>query len=256
PRYRILAKLGHSSFSTVWLARDLDHRILTPSSRNVALKIIEAKQTSKSTELAILQRLSAEDEQHRVIQMLDVFEQISPNGVHQVLVMELVHPLDLKRYSIFRPRITRMVVRQLVEGLASIHSLGIAHGDLHPGNLGIAAPEANDLSELQIWEGSGRPYTRPLVHSSMDQDPASFPPYLCDKIDLGGLLLGCAPEFARRSLSIRILDMGNAYFIGESSAPRCHAPLPYAPPEVVFPRIAFNDLDAPWDQHSDIWSLA
>ncbi|KAF8136804.1 kinase-like domain-containing protein, partial [Mycena galopus ATCC 62051] len=123
PRYRILAKLGYGAFSTVWLARD---RV---SNRNVALKIIEAEQTPKNTELAILQRLrTADTDQPRIIQLLDVFEQTSPNGVHQVLVMEPVHPLDFERYTTFRPRITREVVRQLVEGLASIHSLGIAHG--------------------------------------------------------------------------------------------------------------------------------
>ncbi|KAF8136805.1 kinase-like domain-containing protein [Mycena galopus ATCC 62051] len=251
PHYRILAKLGHGTFFTMWLARD---RV---ANRNVALKIVEAKRTTNNTEPIMLQRLiTADADRSCVNQVLDVFEQTSPNGVHEVLVMDPLYSLDLLRKPKFGLRITREVVRQLVESLASIHNLGIAHGDLHPDNFGMAVPEVNNLSELEIWEEIGRPYTRALVHSSMDQDPASFPPYLSANMDLGRLPFRYRSVFARRPLSICLLDVGNAYFVNESSAPRCSAPLAYAPPEVVFPRIASNDLDAPWDQRSDIWSLA
>ncbi|KAJ7827892.1 hypothetical protein B0H14DRAFT_3649425 [Mycena olivaceomarginata] len=57
PRYRILDKLGHGAFSTVWLALDHVAKI------NVALKIVAAEKTSDSRELSILrvQRLKATD---------------------------------------------------------------------------------------------------------------------------------------------------------------------------------------------------
>jgi hypothetical protein len=47
-----------------------------------------------------------------------------PNGVHQVLVTELVHSLDFARYSDFRPTITLPVVHQVIKGLALIHRPG------------------------------------------------------------------------------------------------------------------------------------
>ncbi|KAJ7352216.1 kinase-like domain-containing protein [Mycena albidolilacea] len=236
PRYRIINKLGRGAFSTVWLARDLIE------SRNVALKIIQADRTSDSKEPTILQRLKAPDaEDPRVIQLLDVFAHASPNGTHQVLVMEPVHPIDFMRYSAFRPIFTREVVYQTIQGLAFIHNRGIAHGDLHPGSLGIAAPEIYQFSDVDIWSLSNHPYTLAIVHSSVDQNPDSFPP---------------SPEFTQHPLSIRILDLGNTYIVGESSPPRCVMPITYAPPEVVFRQQALKDLHAPWDQSSDIWSLA
>lgn len=218
----------------------LSHEVLTGYSRNVALKIIQADRTSDSKELTILQCLKAPDaEEPRVIQLLDVFEHPSPNGTHQVLVMEPVHPIDFMRYSAFRPIFTREVVHQMIQGLAFIHNRGIAHGglllftplpsavgfilialaDLHPGNLGVAAPEIHQFSEVDIWSQSNRPYTLAIVHSSVDQNPDSFPPYLCGDMDLGKFLLERAPEFTQRPLSIRILDLGNGadYLLSPSS---------------------------------------
>src|ERR1700761_1494698 len=103
-------------------------RMLTISRRNVALKIVEAR-TSSSNELDNLQRLKAPDtEEPRVVQLLDAFEHTSPNGRHQVLVLELVYPIDLFWYQGFRPVITRDALRQTIASLAFIHSRGMAHG--------------------------------------------------------------------------------------------------------------------------------
>ncbi|KAJ7819345.1 hypothetical protein B0H14DRAFT_2280712, partial [Mycena olivaceomarginata] len=116
PRYRIVSKLGYRAFG--WLADDY----------MATLKIVEAKRTSDS-KVAILQRLRAPGAREpHVIQLLDVFEHSSRNGVHQALVMETVHPLDFLRCSTFQPRITRKVVWQMINGLAFIHSRGAAHG--------------------------------------------------------------------------------------------------------------------------------
>ncbi|KAJ7282508.1 kinase-like domain-containing protein [Mycena rebaudengoi] len=248
PRYRIIAKLGYGAYSTVWLAHD---RV---AKRNVALKIVEAR-TSSSNELNILQRLKTPDtEEPHVIQLLDAFEHISPNGRHQVVVMEPVHPFDLFRCQVFRPVITREALRQTIDALAFIHSHGIAHGVLHPGNFGFAVPEVERFSVVDIWNLTGRPEVLAVLHSSSD-NLESFPQYLCTKIDLGKLLLRGAPEFVQRPLSMRILDVGNAYIVGERP-PRANTPIIYAAPEVAFAQRALNDLDAPWDRRSDIWSLA
>ncbi|KAJ7276831.1 kinase-like domain-containing protein [Mycena rebaudengoi] len=256
PRYRIIAKLGYGAYSTVWLAHD---RV---TKRNVALKIVEAR-TSNSNELNLLQRLKAPDtEEPRVIQLLDAFEHTSPNGRHQVLVMEPVHPFDLLRCQALRPIMTREALRQTIAGLAFIHSHGIAHGalggsissDLHPGNFGCAVPEVDRFSVVDIWNLTGRPEVLAILHSSSD-NLESVPQHLCTKIDLGKLLLRGAPEFVHRPLSMRILDVGNAYIVGECP-PRAITPIIYAAPEVAFAQRALNDLDSPWDQRSDIWSLA
>ncbi|KAJ7223269.1 kinase-like domain-containing protein [Mycena pura] len=247
PRYRVIAKLGYGAYSTVWLAHDRVDK------RNVALKIVEAR-TSSSNELDNLQRLQAPDtEEPRVVQLLDAFEHTSPNGRHQVLVMEPVYPIDLFWFKDFRPVITRDALRQTIAALAFIRSRGMAHGDIHPGNFGMAVPEVERFSVVDIWNLTGRPKVQVILHTS--HSLGSFPPYLCSKMDLGAFLLSGAPEFMQRPLSMRILDLGNAYVVGECP-PRANTPIIYAAPEVAFACTALNDLDATWDQRSDIWSLA
>ncbi|KAJ7198320.1 kinase-like domain-containing protein [Mycena pura] len=250
PRYRVLAKLGHGSFSTVWMAHDRVRH------QNVALKIVEARRTSKSQEMEILQRLKAP--RANVVQLLDVFEHTSPNGIHQVLVMELLRPLHYTRWE-FRPIFVRTVLRQVIEGLEFIHSRGVAHGDLHPGNVGAAMPEIVPLSVKEVWNCAGRPLTQlAVIHPSGDLNMNSYPPYLCETIDMEAFILRqvAVTGVAQRPLSIRILDLGNAYILNESSSPKCITPMGYWSPEVAFAQIALGDENAPWDQRSDIWSLA
>lgn len=146
PQYRIIYKLGFGSFSTVWLAHDRverfgcliyrkDHLDLIGFSRNVALKIVQAKSTALSQELNVLERLRAFNstvgQELHVIQLLDSFKHTSANGIHQILVTEPVVPLLApysSSYAPFQPRVTKDVLRQTIEGLAYIHSHGIAHG--------------------------------------------------------------------------------------------------------------------------------
>ncbi|KAJ7213949.1 kinase-like domain-containing protein [Mycena pura] len=249
PRYRIIAKLGFGAYSTVWLAHDRVDK------RNVALKIVEAR-TSSSNELSMLQRLRAPDtEAPHVIQLLDAFEHTSPNGLHQVFVTEPVHPVDLFRCQAFRPVITREALRQTIAALAFIHSHGIAHGDVRPDNFGMAIHEIERLSVIKICGLTYTPTLMAILHSSSEYQQ-SFPPYLCSKIDLSRLLFSNARPFTQRPLSMRILDLGNAYIVGECPPPRVNTPITYASPEVAFAQKALNHLDAPWDCRSDIWSLA
>ncbi|KAJ7194660.1 kinase-like domain-containing protein, partial [Mycena pura] len=259
-RYRIVFKLGFGNYSTVWLARDC-----VLSNRIVALKVIEADQTrtGQRRELDILKRLAVPDsilsKEPRAIQLLDSFETTSANGVHQVLVTELVVPLyaqDRSELSPFRPRVTKDVLRQIVGALASIHSRGIAHGDLHPTNFGIAVPKRDGYSDIAIWEQTCAMKLHPLVPTSPDLDPNTFPPYLCCPMDMGLFLHSDSPKTPPPPLSVRILDFDSAYVVDGSHAPQCETLLFYAAPEVAFPRIALQKDDAPWDQRSDIWSLA
>ncbi|KAJ7194650.1 kinase-like domain-containing protein [Mycena pura] len=273
PRYRIISRLGVGSYSTVWLACD---RLM---SRTVALKVVEAKQTGQSKELDVLQRLTVPapvpSRTPRAIQLLDAFETTSANGIHQVFVTELVvRILDPWCISPFQPRVTKDVLRQTVEALAFIHSRGIAHGDLYPANFGLAVHGFDQLSNTAICEMMGAAEIFPLLpHSPDSVDPNSFPPYVCGAMDLGAFLLKRFPETVAPPLSVRILDFGSgalrfwqlfnqlslpfdtAYVVDGSPSPQYETPVHYFAPEVAFP-LAALEVDAPWDQRSDIWSLA
>ncbi|KAJ7888928.1 kinase-like domain-containing protein, partial [Mycena olivaceomarginata] len=143
-----------------------------------------------------------------------------------------------------------------IEGLAYIHSHGIAHGDLYPSNVGIAIPEFDQFEELAFWHQATHPLLRALIPISPDRDhPHSYPPYLCGNMDLGEFLGDFAPDVLQRPLPVRILDFGSAYIMDGSAPPPPHTPPCYAAPEITFPRVALNTNDPPWDQRSDIWSL-
>ncbi|KAJ7259885.1 kinase-like domain-containing protein [Mycena rebaudengoi] len=245
-RYRISAKLGHGSYSTVWLARDL------VAGRTVAVKIVRASESATSREAAILKRLRTTiSDPPAVIQLLDSFTLTSANGTHQALVTEPVILLEqLRNFPGLRIN-TRSLIRQALEGLVFIHERGIAHGG---DNIGVAVPDLDLFSENELWHMDGAPDTVPLVPSDPAHDPASFPPYLTQAMDLRRFLVSKVPGFAAREPRVRILDLG-CYFAEESQSPRCHTPLCYAAPEVAFPKLAHGNRDAPWDRRADIWAL-
>ncbi|KAF8542565.1 hypothetical protein BDD12DRAFT_678806, partial [Trichophaea hybrida] len=74
-----------------------------------------------------------------------------PNGEHKVDVMDLVGPStgEVMRCSELSPlpvEVGRQVVAQCAKGLAYLHSIGLVHGDLHPGNIAFALPNLDSLS--------------------------------------------------------------------------------------------------------------
>ncbi|KAJ7871800.1 kinase-like domain-containing protein [Mycena olivaceomarginata] len=251
PRYHIVAKIGRGSFSTVWLAHDYD------ASRNVALKILAAEALATSKEVEMLERLKASGgpEQH-VVELLDAFDHPSANGLHRVLVMEPVLKFDLRLSSDYSPMVGREAIRQMIAGVAFIHGRGVVHGDLHPANFGLAAPELNRFSDLDLWRRMMVPEAFPMVPTSRIWDSDAFPPYFCNCSDLGALLVRCVPEFVQRPLSVRVLDLGNAFLVDESLPPKASTPIPYAAPEIVFSWNVLDIKDVVSDQCSDIWSLA
>ncbi|KAJ6554517.1 kinase-like domain-containing protein [Mycena capillaripes] len=236
PRYRVAAKLGWGSYATVWLARDF------VGSKTVALKIVEGAESQESNEAAILGRLRAPPSvEPLVLQLLDAFTVTSPNSAHQVLVTEPVMLLQDYLCLPGRRMMTRVLVRQLVEGVAFMHARGIAHGGESPAS----------------WKQIGTPDVIPLLASDPARDPASFPPYICEALDLAKFVMKRVPGFATRGPPrARILDLGSAYAVDDSPSPPCKCPLLFRPPEVIFQQLLDRANSGPWDCRSDIWSLA
>ena len=131
-RYRIIHKLGFGSYSTVWLARDLQ------SNRYVALKIIVAEASETSSESRILHHLrNTYDLNFAGYSYLSVlwddFSIKGPNGQHQCLVSKPTRRsiACLKRVNknwLIPIEIARAIVAQAILGLQSIHRSGIIHG--------------------------------------------------------------------------------------------------------------------------------
>lgn len=136
-RYRVIHKLGHGGFATVWLARDVVRN------RYVALKILAARLSRDCPEVKILRRLKSGSElkgKAYVMSMLDHFWITGPNGNHLSVVSEVAGP-SIKQFNDcpgqwsgsrrLRAAVARKVALQVTEGLSYIHSTGIVHGGTH-----------------------------------------------------------------------------------------------------------------------------
>ncbi len=101
------------------------------SSRFVALKIFVAEATATSHEVQALVHLSNDDShpgREHVVQLLDHFQIHGPNGIHDVVVTEVLCPLlSMKGLPIYK-RMKRSFCQQTILGVAYLHSRGVAHG--------------------------------------------------------------------------------------------------------------------------------
>ncbi|PNS14830.1 hypothetical protein CAC42_2059 [Sphaceloma murrayae] len=242
-RYRIDHKLGWGGYSTVWLATD------TREDRLVALKILSADQERDSHETVILDRLGREDPSASPLRpspryLLDYFTLHGPNGSHSCLVTPVggtsVQMLCSRFHSERLPGwMAWELSRQLVEAVAHMHSVGIVHGDLYPGNILVtteheALQQANILNELPLL-------SRGDVHALPGHRlTPHLPPYLVEPVDF-------PLDTSGRSLHARIIDFGQLFLVG-TTPKRIRTPLVFRAPELL--------LDHLWDHRIDMWALA
>lgn len=137
-RYKVLHKLGHGGFSTVWIARDQS------LNRNVALKIVTSENSSSmNRELCTHRRLlensvpPTNDHKH-ILRFLDNFEHPGPNGTHNCLVLELLGPsvatVIEERFASNRlpGSVAKKACKEMALALEVLHAQGIGHGGLWP----------------------------------------------------------------------------------------------------------------------------
>ncbi|KAG2143221.1 hypothetical protein BD769DRAFT_1348206, partial [Suillus cothurnatus] len=122
----VLHKLGLGSMSTVWLAKDaVENRCVTP-------KIVIADLSSNNGESAILQWLGTRPRDHpgakHIVQVHDSFQIQGLNGMHQVLVMDVLRSLYSLIHQAVFPQQWSSVCRQVVLGLAYLHQEAVVHG--------------------------------------------------------------------------------------------------------------------------------
>ncbi|EHN00780.1 Sky1p [Saccharomyces cerevisiae x Saccharomyces kudriavzevii VIN7] len=144
-RYILVRKLGWGHFSTVWLARD------TINNTHVAMKIVRSDKVyteAAEDEIKLLQRVNDADNTkddsmgaNHILKLLDHFNHKGPNGVHVVMVFEVLGENLLALIKKYEHRgipliYVKQISKQLLLGLDYMHRrCGIIHTDIKPENI-------------------------------------------------------------------------------------------------------------------------
>ncbi|TIA24803.1 kinase-like protein [Aureobasidium pullulans] len=245
-RYKVLHKLGHGGFSTVWIARDQS------LNRNVALKIVTSENSSSiNRELCTHRRLlensvpPVNDHKH-IVRFLDNFEHPGPNGTHICLVLELLGPsvatVTGERFAGNRlPGYTaKKACKEMALALEVLHAQGIGHGDLHTRNVAFTIPGLKLLPEEELSKKLGKPRVGPVSRPDGEPLEPGMPEYLV----WPARLLANDPNFEKSSM--KLIDFGES-FMSDNKAETLHTPLALRAPEVLF--------QDEYDLRVDCWSL-
>ncbi|KAI1024300.1 hypothetical protein LB504_005524 [Fusarium proliferatum] len=249
-RYRVVHKLGHGSFSTIWLARD------EIASKYVAVKVGIAN--SDQREVGIIRHLShsSHGSEHYgegcILPILDHFCIAGPNGTHPCFVTALARcslrdAQDAADFYMFQLPVARSIAVQMVYAVAYIHSQGLVHGDLHLGNFLLRLPSTIDhLSDKQIYEKFSPPRPEPVVREDGQPLPSGVPDHVYWPIWMaeGGNRLSLSES------KILLADFGTAFYPHRRPRSGSSTPLDISPAEARF------EPTTPLSFSADIWSLA
>lgn len=144
-RYILVRKLGWGHFSTVWLAKDM------VNNTHVAMKIVRSDKVyteAAEDEIKLLQRVNDADNTkedsmgaNHILKLLDHFNHKGPNGVHVVMVFEVLGENLLALIKKYEHRgipliYVKQISKQLLLGLDYMHRrCGIIHTDIKPENV-------------------------------------------------------------------------------------------------------------------------
>ncbi|KAF7166858.1 hypothetical protein CNMCM5623_000412 [Aspergillus felis] len=248
-RYRVAHKLGHGTYSTIWLCRDCQ------TNKYVAVKVGTAESNSREADvLDYLNHSSPLDHPSRAMipSVQDRFVLHGPNGLHPCYVTALAMcsvsgAKDASYKRIFQARTARSLIVQLVLAVEYIHSKEVVHGDLHPGNVLLRLPaDFDQLSIEQLYERYGSPAPEPVVRLDGQPLESSVPVSIVPPIWLGKP----SEQFHPSESNVLLSDFGEAYRPLIEHRCSSQAPFSFVPPEARFE--PEQGLSFP----ADIWSLA
>ncbi|KAF6830944.1 hypothetical protein CMUS01_07538 [Colletotrichum musicola] len=254
--YRILGKLGHGSYSTVWLARD------EKTQRLVAVKVCTADASEKESEiLSLLGDLPEVGDKDggdalgrgMIPKLLDKFIIEGLRGNHTCLVTDpagcsLNQAKTRCHYKPLNLPVARSFAAQLVIAVAYLHSKGIVHGDLHLGNVLFRLPEESSLwSDEEVSEEFWKFEPEPVETEGNTPIPPGVPLVATRPLEFD---MERTDKLQLSDSHIVLADFGESYRPSLDSRLKCRTLTHCSPPEGRF------EPTEPESFPSDIWTLA
>jgi len=242
-RFKVVSKLGHGGFATVWLCRD------TKENSWRAVKIMKADNSNEEacSELRIAKLFADVDGAtlagNHIVLPLEHLSIDGPNGRHLCLVLPLLAcPIKDAWFKHGGNAAWRKEVGyQLAQAVAFLHSRGVCHGDLRPANI-LLKPRGLDLlseEELTALIGNAGVEEFPDHEGILRGDHTPTQLYADSYLDL---------DAEHMSSEIAIIDFGVA-FRAEEAPEQASIPRQYAAPEVLLSGGGQPSLGI------DLWSL-
>ncbi|KAF8335635.1 kinase-like protein [Amanita rubescens] len=216
-RFKLQAKLGFGTTSSVWLARDHVDNV------HVAIKILTGHATflnreHKLRELEVLQRLRS----------------VTPDGSYDHCA-SLLTQFTLQKGKFIPVPTVKRILRHVLLGIARLHKCGIAHTDIKPDNIMIDLERHWTTETIDTWVRENPPRTyaperslNKMVTAFVSQ---SLPPSSLDALS---------------SCNFKLADFSSAQFSSDQTTDNI-TPLGLRPPEVV--------LGGEWGESVDIWTF-
>ncbi|KAL1687450.1 kinase-like protein [Schizophyllum commune] len=257
--YRVMHKLGFGSYATVWLGQRVESaaggQIDAASGGFVSLKVTIASESDKEPEMLELAsglgKQASRARPSHVLTLLDRFQHQGPNGVHSVIVTDVVAPLLSFHISRRLPRWRKVAAYGLAKAVAQLHAAGVVHGDLHLGNVGVAMPQLSKQDPSDVMQDLDAHELTVVLPVDPANQTHSLPPYVVKPCDLATyydrIAGGAEPQ-------TKLFDFGNAHKAG--TLPTAFQCAPEAcSPEVAFARVVEKVRNPPVEPPSDIWAL-
>ena len=248
-RFEVFHKLGAGAFGVVWMCLERQ------TQKWRALKILVARFSNDKSELEVYEYLRSQStpeelERNHIAAPLEHFHIDGPNGRHLCFVLPVLGSevsqwiWDQDPLKEGTSIILKDVCRQLAQGVRFLHRNGVIHGDIKPTNIMLKLSGIDGLTKDEMGKLLGKPEMIPIETTSGSDPGPHAPRYYVSTVDGRW----CK---ALNTTEIVIIDYTESC-LGEDPHPYWGTPIPYAAPEVVFPK----SLPGADGYSKDVWSLA